>query len=80
VELHQPLARRALDGITGPRADIDRMRVLPDLGLAQLAAGDKAAAAATLQEAIALFDRIQTRPSPDRAEAALGLAKARSAI
>ncbi|MDH4289341.1 MAG: hypothetical protein OEV65_11385, partial [Aquincola sp.] len=70
------LARQALAGIAGARADIGRMRVLPDLGHALLVQGDYVAAAAAFKEAIELLDRLQTTPSAERADVVRGLALA----
>jgi tetratricopeptide (TPR) repeat protein len=68
-------ARAALAAVGGPRADIDRMRVLPDLGLALVAGGDLVEARRVLDEALALCERFQGRASPERSDVALGLGR-----
>jgi tetratricopeptide (TPR) repeat protein len=73
------LAQLAMKSIDGPRAELERMRVLPVLGMALLASGEARSADAALQEAIDSMDRHQTRASPERGDAVRALAQARSA-
>jgi tetratricopeptide (TPR) repeat protein len=73
------LAQLALKSIEGPRAELERMRLLPVLGMALLESGEARSAEAVLQEAISLMDRHQTGASPERGDAVRALALARRA-
>ena len=74
------LQRAALASVReGPSADWSRMRVLAELGLDQLELGAAAEAAATLAEALRLFDRCQRGVTPEHADALIGLGRARLA-
>lgn len=73
------LAQLALKSIEGPRAELERMRILPVLGMALLESGEARSAEAVLQEAISLMDRHQTGASPERGDAVRALALARRA-
>ena len=65
-----------LAAISGQRADIDRMRALPNLGLSLADAGEYAQAKSACDEAITLLARFQSRISADRADASLCLGRA----
>ena len=71
---------QALAAAEGPRAGIDRMRVLPERGLALLAAGQAVQALAAFTEAGTLMDRYQVAPSAERADLWLGQARAHLAL
>ncbi len=74
------LGRAALAAISGQRADIDRMRVLPNLGLSLVAAGEHAQAGTVCAEAVELLARVQTRDSAERADASLCLGRSLLAL
>ncbi|HJS75228.1 MAG TPA: serine/threonine-protein kinase [Vicinamibacteria bacterium] len=72
------LHEQALGAITeGPRAERERMAVLTEIGLDQVALGQNAEAARSLEEALELFDRLHRKPTPYRADALVGLGRAR---
>lgn len=71
------LAQQSLDATAGPRAPMWRMRVLPRLALAMVEAGQFEQAESAAQEAMALLDRVQLTNSPEKADAALALGRAR---
>jgi hypothetical protein len=60
----------------GIRADRSRMEVLTEIGLNHVDLGNPAAAAPALQEALTLFERLQPRPTPARADTLVGLGRA----
>jgi len=64
----------------GPAADWARMRVLAEVGLDQAELGAFAEAAATLEEALRLFERCQRGLTPEHADALVGLGRARLAL
>jgi tetratricopeptide (TPR) repeat protein len=72
------LARDALAALPDPARGPDRARVLGELGAA-LAERGAADAASTLEQALALWAGFQARMTPDRADAAIGLGRARLA-
>jgi tetratricopeptide (TPR) repeat protein len=67
--------RQALDAIAGRGADIRRMRVLTEIGLASLDLADPAQARAALEQALSLSESLQTHAGPDRADILSGLAR-----
>jgi eukaryotic-like serine/threonine-protein kinase len=60
----------------GPAADLDRMRVLGEIGLDQVALGQPVEATASLEQALALSRALQTRTAPERADILAGLGSA----
>jgi serine/threonine-protein kinase len=68
---------RALKFMAGDNAEVRRMRVLTEIGLAQLDLGRREEARAALGQALQLSERHQTNTSPDRADIRAGLARAR---
>jgi tetratricopeptide (TPR) repeat protein len=62
-----------------PLAARHRMKGLAELGLAQLDLQQYTQAAATLDEALALFEQQQTRMTPERADALVGMGRVRLA-
>ena len=69
-------AREALAEPDPASVEVQRMSVLPELGLALEEQGRHAEAAAALGEALSLAQRLQTTFSPLQAEASVGLARA----
>ena len=69
-------ARAALAEPDPSSVEVQRMSVLPELGLALLEQGRHAEAAAALGEALSVAQRLQTAFSPMQAEASVGLARA----
>ena len=67
--------RQALNAIAGRGADIRRMRVLTEIGLAYLDLADPAPARAALEQALHLSENLQTHAGPDRADILSGLAR-----
>ena len=65
---------------SGIRADRSRMEILTEVGLNQLNLGEPAEAVRTLQQALMLFERLQPRTTPARAEALVGLGRAMMAM
>jgi serine/threonine-protein kinase len=65
---------------TGRRADLRRMLVLTEIGLAQLERGRPAPARAALEQALALARRSLTRVTPDQTEIVSGLERANAAL
>ncbi len=61
----------------GPRAERERMAVLTEIGLDQVALERNAEAVRSLEEALELFGRLHRKPTPLRAEALVGLGRAR---
>ena len=75
-------ALRALEAalasvVEGPKADRDRMNLMAELGAIQVELGRHREATETLERSLALFDALQTHPSPRRADAMLALGRAR---
>jgi len=60
----------------GPAADLDRMRALGEIGLDQLALDQPVEATASLEQALALSRKLQTRTAPERADILAGLGSA----
>jgi hypothetical protein len=60
----------------GPAADLDRMRALAEIGLSQVALGQSVEATASLEQALGLSRRLQTRTAPERADVLTGLGRA----
>jgi len=72
------LHRQALASLpAGPGVERSRMRLLAEVGLDELELRRPGAAAAALDEALALYGRLQRPASAERAEALLGLGRAR---
>src|SRR5262249_30294070 len=69
-------ARAALAEPDPSSVEVQRMSVLPELGLALLEQGRNAEAAAALGDALSVAQRLQTTFSPMQAEASVGLARA----
>ncbi len=67
--------RQALNAIAGRGADIRRMRVLTEIGLAYLDLADPAPAKAALEQALSLSENLQTHAGPDRNDILSGLAR-----
>jgi serine/threonine-protein kinase len=63
--------------VEAPRAERERMLVLAEIGLDQVALGRNAEAARSLEEALERFDRLHRKPTPYRADALVGLGRAR---
>jgi tetratricopeptide (TPR) repeat protein len=73
--------QRALSVLPGgTRTHIDRMRALTEIGLDLQALGQPEQAAAFLREALILSERVQTHPSPARAEILAGLRTASASL
>jgi tetratricopeptide (TPR) repeat protein len=70
------LAREGLASHSGPRVELQRMQLLPVLGLALVELNESAEAIAVLAEAVGLLERFETTPSPTRAEVNVGLGRA----
>jgi serine/threonine-protein kinase len=70
--------QQALASLSGSGAAIRRMRILTEIGLAQLDLDATAQAGAALEEALSLSKRLQTHAAPDRADILLGLARVRA--
>jgi tetratricopeptide (TPR) repeat protein len=66
--------------VEGPRAERERMVVLTEIGLDQVALGRNAEAARSLEEALERFDRLHRKPTPYRADALVGLGRARLSL
>ena len=60
----------------GPTADLDRMRALGEIGLNQVALGQSVEATASLEQALGLSRKLQTRTTPERADVLAGLGRA----
>ena len=73
LQAQTPLA--ALKDV-GPKLQRERMRALVEIGLVRLQLNDAAAATATLEQALREFDRLESRVTPARADALLGLGRA----
>jgi tetratricopeptide (TPR) repeat protein len=72
------LQQESLESIRGgPRADRERMPILAETGLDQLELGQADLAASSLEEALRLFGRLEARATPGRADALVGLGRAR---
>jgi serine/threonine-protein kinase len=76
LRLQREALARAEEG-EGPRRDWDRMVALKELGILEVEGGDHGEAAGHLEEALALFGRLQRRATPERAEALVALGRAR---
>lgn len=63
----------------GPKQQRERMRALAEIGLIGLDQGDAASAAAILEQALKEFERLESRITPARADALVGLGRARLA-
>jgi serine/threonine-protein kinase len=63
--------------VEAPRAERERMLVLAEIGLDQVALGRNDEAARSLEEALEKFDRLHRKPTPYRADALVGLGRAR---
>lgn len=63
--------------VEGPRAERERTLVLMEIGLDQVALHRNTEAAASLEEALERFGRLYKNPTPQRADALLGLGRAR---
>jgi serine/threonine-protein kinase len=74
LRLHESALAAVADG---PRAERDRMAVLAEIGLDQVELGRNAEAVRSLEEAIERFARLHRKPTPLRAEALVGLGRAR---
>jgi tetratricopeptide (TPR) repeat protein len=85
------LAGRATDALTlqrqaiaaaspGRNGEWQRMRILPEIGLAQVDAGLEERALESFDEALGLLQRLQTEASPTLAEAWLGKGRALLAL
>jgi eukaryotic-like serine/threonine-protein kinase len=61
-----------------PKWQRERMRALAQLGWAQLEQGAVAQAVASFERALKEFERLEARPTPARADAQLGLERARA--
>ena len=61
---------------SGPKLQRERMRALTEIGLVQLEMGDAGAAAVTLEQALKEFERLESRITPARADALVGLGRA----
>jgi eukaryotic-like serine/threonine-protein kinase len=71
--------QQALTPLSSRAAAIRRMRILTEIGLAQIDLGAPARARPVLEEALDLSQRLETHFSPDRADILLGLARVRLA-
>lgn len=85
------LAGRAAEGLRfqqqamaaippGVRAERSRMEILTEIGLGHLHLGQAADAARAFEQALPLFERLQPRTTPARADALIGLGRARMAL
>jgi tetratricopeptide (TPR) repeat protein len=63
----------------GPRADLERLPVLTEIGLDHVALGNHDEATRVLGEALALFATVERRMTPTHADALVGLGRARLA-
>lgn len=63
----------------GPKQQRERMRALAEIGLIRLDQGDTASAAAILEQSLKEFERLESRITPARANALVGLGRARLA-
>src|SRR5215469_3909480 len=59
----------------GPRADVERMPILAELGLAQVELGRYEEARKWLEQASALFRKVQLQMTPQQAEVLVGLGR-----
>ncbi len=62
-----------------PKLQRERMRALAEIGLVRMDQGDAAAAAAAFEQALKEFEILESRITPARAEALVGLGRARLA-
>jgi tetratricopeptide (TPR) repeat protein len=65
--------------LEGPRAGLERIPVLVEVGLNQVELGRDAGALTALQEALALMKAVQMPPTPIRADALVGLGRVKMA-
>jgi tetratricopeptide (TPR) repeat protein len=73
--------QEALASITaGPRAERDRMAVHAEIGIGQLELGDHPRALASLKQALALSRRLHRQMTPLRADALVGVGRARMGL
>ncbi len=63
--------------VEGPRAERERTLVLTEIGLDQVALRRNSEAVASLEDALERFDRLYRKPTPQRADALVGLGRAR---
>ena len=77
LRLHQ----EALTAIPeGPKAERERMLVLAEIGLDQVDLARHAEAADSLEQSLERFERFHRRSTPQRADALLGLGRARMGL
>jgi tetratricopeptide (TPR) repeat protein len=72
------LQQAALESIRpGPKAERERMLALTEQGLDEIELGQTDQAAESLERALAMFERLQSRATPNRADALVGLGRVR---